>query len=224
MAQVCLFLLPAIGLLGASNAKLQAEPVKPGSNDRRVTLMVSTLLQREHVSKRELNNQISRRGFVNYLKALDPSKMYFLQSDVDEFTKHQDNLDDMLKDGDITFAYTVFQKFIQRVDERVKLVDEILKEKPDFTVEEEIVTDPDKTEYSKTDKDIHERWRKRIKLDLLGLKVEKKKVNIEPMERLHRRYTGFARRMGQIDSDDILEMFLTSLTTCLLYTSPSPRD
>lgn len=208
----CLF-LSALGLVGAASAPLFAEAPKPGGNDRRVTLMVSTLLQREHVSKRELNNQISQRGFNNYLKALDPSKMYFLKSDVEEFKKQENSLDDMLKDGDITFAYTVFQKFLDRVADRVKLVDQLLKEERDFTANEEVVTDADKIDYAADDKEVHERWRKRIKLDLLGLKADKKKVKMDPIERLTRRYHGFARRMNQIDSDDILEMFLTSITT-----------
>ena len=43
------------------------------------------------------------------MKPLDPMKLYFYQSDVDEFKQHQDELCDWISKGDITFAYTVFR-------------------------------------------------------------------------------------------------------------------
>ena len=53
-------------------------------------------------------------------------KVYFYQSDIDEFMQHKDELCDAIRKGDISFAYTVFRTFLQRVDERVKTVDELL--------------------------------------------------------------------------------------------------
>ena len=64
-----------------------------------------------------------------FLQELDPLKMYFYQSDYDSFAKDKDRLADLAQQGDISFAYTVYNTFLDRIDERVKMVDEILDRK-----------------------------------------------------------------------------------------------
>jgi carboxyl-terminal processing protease len=113
---------------------------------------------------------------------------------------------------------------MQRIDERVKLVDELLAEAPDYTVDEELVIDPDKLQFPKSDAEVRDAWRKRIKYDLLVLKAEKIEGK-EATDKLARRYHSFAKRMHQTDSDKLLEMYLTALTTAYdphtTYMSPS---
>ncbi len=165
-------------------------------------------------------------------------KMYFYQSDYDEFAKRKDELADQIQGGDLSFAYTVFNRFLDRIDERVKAIDKILATKQDFTIDEEMVVDKDAVEYPKTAEEAYERWRKRIKYDLLLLKAEKADAKAEgkadkteetaddktPEQRLHQRYHSFAKRMSQTDGDELLEMYLTALSTAFdphtTYMSP----
>ena len=100
-------------------------------------------------------------------------KVYFTQADVDAFDQRKDDLDDMAKRGDVTFGYFVFRKFLERVDERVRLVDELLKTAPDFTIEEELITDPELLHFAQNADEVREIWRKRIKFDLLALLADK---------------------------------------------------
>lgn len=203
---------------------LSADLVKPRPNDRHVANIVTTLIRREHLSKHPLDDEISERGLKAFLEALDPMKMYFLQSDVDEFMTRKDDLDDMLMDRDISFAYTVFERFLLRVDERVKLVNELLKQPFDFTADESLVTDPDAIPYARDGQEIQDRWRRRLKYDLLVLKGDKTEGDAA-IEKLRRRYQSFAKRMHQTDADELLEMYLTSITTSYdphtSYMSPS---
>lgn len=203
---------------------LSADLVKPRPNDRHVTSVVTTLIRREHLSKHPLDNEISERGLKAFLEALDPMKMYFLQSDADEFMRRQDDLDEMLMDKDISFAYTIFERFLTRVDERVKLVNELLGQTFDFTADESLVTDPEAIQYARDAQEIQDRWRRRIKYDLLVLKGDKTEGDAA-IEKLRRRYQSFAKRMHQTDADELLEMFLTSITTSYdphtSYMSPS---
>lgn len=192
----------------------QADPNGPQQADRQVTLAVSALLKREHLGRHPLDDEISERWLKTYLKTLDPFKVYFMQSDVDEFNQHKDDLDDWAKQGDIRFGYTIFKRFLERIDERVKLVDELLPMQHDFTVNEEMTTDPDATTYAKTPAEARDVWRKRIKYDLLVLEADKDKLEGKAaQEKLSRRYHSFAKRMHQTDSDELLEMYLTALTT-----------
>lgn len=191
-----------------------APATAPQPSDRQVTLMVTALMRKDHISKHPFDDEISHRGFDIFLKSLDPLKLYFNQSDVDEFAKRRDDLDDMVKKGDISFAYTVHKRYLERVDERLKLIGELLKENHDFTVEEEMVTDPELARYARDEKESRDRWRKRIKFDLLVLKGEKDKIEGQAaVDKLTRRYHSFARRMHQTDAEELLQMYLTSITS-----------
>jgi carboxyl-terminal processing protease len=190
----------------------RAELTGPQANDRQVTLVVTSLLRREHLSKLPLDDKMSQRGLDLFIKNLDPGKLYFYQSDVDEFAKERDNLDDQVKKGDISFAYTVFNRLLERIDERVAQVDELLGIEHDFTVDEELLADRDKLAFPRDADEMRERWRKRIKYDLLVLKSDKIEGQ-DAIDRLHRRYHSFAKRMHQTDSDELLEIYLTSITS-----------
>src|SRR5690606_30099494 len=98
---------------GAAIAELNG----PTANDRTVTQTVTTLLRSHHLSRHPLDDEISARTMDTFLKSWDPSKVYFYQSDIDEFMKLKHQLDDQIKAKDVSFAYTVFERFKQRVDE-----------------------------------------------------------------------------------------------------------
>ncbi len=226
-----------------------AELTGPAKDDRYVTLNVTTLLRREHLSKHPLDDEISQRCLRTFLKTLDPMKLYFLQSDIDGFSTKEFELDDLAKKGDISYGYTVFNTFLKRVDERVKTVDALVEAKHDFAVEEDIVTDAKLTTYAKTDDELTDKWRRRIKYDLLMQKAEKeaakndkdkkeqagekdkpgekieKLTDQEVRDKIKRRYHSFAKRMHQISNDELLEMYLTAMTTGFdphtTYMSPS---
>jgi carboxyl-terminal processing protease len=206
-----------LGLTVISSAACWAEDpaplVAPRAADRQITRAVTALVGGQHLSKHSLDDEISQRGMDQFLKSLDGMKLYFYQSDVDEFNKRRNELDDMLRGGDVSFAYTVFNTLLKRIDERLVMIDDLLKEDFDFTVDETLVTDPDKLTYAKTPEEAKARWRKRLKYDLLVLKGDKTLKGEDPKVRLKRRYASFARRMHQTDSDELLEMYLTSITT-----------
>jgi carboxyl-terminal processing protease len=189
-----------------------ADLTGPKRDDRYVILNVTTLLRREHLSKHPLDDEISQRAMKTFLKQLDPMKLYFTQPDIDEFSTKEFELDDLVRQGNVDIAYTIFNRFLKRMDERVKLVDELLNTQHDFTANEEMITDGKQAAYAKDDAEIRDKWRKRIKYDLLVQKSEKVEDE-EARAKLRRRYTGLAKRMHQIDSDELLEMYLTSVTS-----------
>src|SRR5688500_5897314 len=184
----------------------------PTNDDRIITVNVTTLLRREHLSKHKLDDEISQRALKTFLRQLDPRKLYFTQADVDEFTQKEFELDDLALKADVSMAYTIFNRFLKRVDERVKLVGELLGMEHDFTVDEEIVTDSDLTVYAKDDAALRDKWRKQIKFELLVQKADKT-VGEEAVAKLRRRYSSLAKRMHQIDNDELLEMYITALTS-----------
>jgi carboxyl-terminal processing protease len=208
-----LLVLASLALAAGAAVHLPAAlPQGPTAQDRQITRAVTALLRRGHLSGHPLDDEISRRCLKTFLKTVDPRKLYFYQSDIDGFQQSADKLDDMASQGDISFAYKVFGVLLERVDERLKVIEELLANEPDLTVDEEMVVDSDVLTYAKTPQEARERWRKWIKYDVLVLKSEGKNWQ-EARQRLTRRYQGIAKRLHQTDRDELLEMYLTALTS-----------
>src|SRR5438093_1271476 len=134
----------------AVEAKLVTEVTGPSANDRNVTRLVAMMMKREHLTKHPLDDEISRRALDLFLKSLDSRKLYFYQSDVDEFNHRRNDLDDMVANGDVTFAYTVFNRLLKRIDERLGTINQLLAGQFDFEADEVLVSDPDKLAYAAT--------------------------------------------------------------------------
>ncbi len=217
LAMVVLFACPAV----QADDTIKA----PSLRQRQVGKIVADLMQRRHLSRRALDTEISNRAFDLYLKMLDPTKSYFMQSDVDEFKAGKESISSNVQRGNFDFGINIYKRFLKRVDERTVLAMEFAKAEHDFTIKEEMVTDPDIAVYAKTEDDAKDIWRKRIKYNLLVFRGDeeldkedgedekkKKKKELSPSEKLVKRYASFGRRMHQTDTEDIIEMYVTAVT------------
>lgn len=180
--------------------------------DRQVSRVVASLMERDHLSARPLNNEMSARAFDMYIKNLDPLKLYFLKTDITEFTAVKEKLDDQMKEGKFDLAFAIYKRFLKRVDERIATALEWIDAEHDYTVDEEMITDRDEYDFAANEDEAKERWRKRIKYNLL-VETTNKESTTEPKEKLRKRYSSFGRRMHQTDNDDVIEMYITAVTT-----------
>lgn len=218
------------------------ETLVPTAQDRNIARLVGFAMNGNHYSGKKLNDEISERAFDLYIKALDPMKMYFYQSDIDEFSKFKKTIDESIMKGDVSLGFNIYNRFLERVDERLDLIqNKLLKETYDFTADDEMIRDKDLMQYAKTPEEAQERWRKRVKFDILMLKAEardKEKKRTEdtnsvsgkateedPIVRLQRRYSSLQKRMHQTSNDEVLETYLTAVTNAFdphsSYMSPS---
>lgn len=188
-----------------------ARPTEQTKNDERIAFLVSSMMNQQHLSKLALGDEVSQRAFEMFFKRLDAMKLFFLQSDVDQFMDEKLSIDDRVKRGDVSLGKRIFDVFMQRVEERVAAAQRYLEEEHDFTIDEEMVRDPDEATYAKSMEESNERWRKKVKLDLL-LEIADDVEHAEAVEKLHKRYRNILRRTEQTDNDELLEMFLSALT------------
>ena len=76
------------------------------------------LLVQSHYLNRPIDAEMSGKLFDEYLDSLDPRHLYFLDSDVKEFEPLRATLGDSLsKKGDVSPAFTIFNRLLQRIDE-----------------------------------------------------------------------------------------------------------
>lgn len=197
------------------------------STDKQTAEKVVRMLSTYHISQKPVDDEISKQLFKRYIDNVDSQKNYLFQNDIDGFDPYRTELDDLLRVGDVEFAYSVFKLYLQRLDERVDAVHALIDADYDFTIDESVVFDGDELDWCKTPAEMHERWRKRIKYDLLSLKLD----GTEPAkarERLHKRYRLLKNTMHQTEDFEIFEMYLTTLATCFdphsQYMSPQTLD
>jgi len=212
MPRLALRPLVLIAVLALMAVIVGAQAPVPQPEDQETAKIVVDLLERGHMARPVIDDDISVKWCDNFLKRLDPSKYYFLKADIDEFKKESRDLDDQIRDGDLGFAKKVFERFLKRADERFKVQSELLDQKHDFTVDEYLPDDADKLDHPSTVAEANERLRKKVKLDLLFAKVVEELNDAEALRKLRIRYKDRNRQAHQVDNSELLQIYLTTLT------------
>jgi len=177
--------------------------------------IISTFLN-EHVLYHEFDDTISQRTLNNLLSTIDPGKYYFYKSDVDEFTKRYDTLiDDLSKKEDFTFLDDIFGTYKKRVDEVNSIIDALLKQHYTFTEDETINLDSDKIPYAKDKKELQERWRKNVKLQLLNYQTSESLNEEQAKEKLKRKFYLNNKRIQEFDKAKQFSVFLNAFSMAL---------
>ena len=205
--------------------------------DKETAQLVAKMVPQYHLSRTKITDDVSSALLDGFIKDLDPQKLYFLESDIAKFEAHRTTLDDEIRDGNVAFAYEVFDTYRERLARQMEVAHHWIDESHDFSLEEYIETDGDKATWSKTTDALDDRWRRRVKYDLLQFKLDNeeavargdKDLPEDPMadarERLHKRYRNNKLMIDQYDSVDQLEIYLTALTQCFdphsTYMSPN---
>ncbi len=219
--------LAGLAMLISVSAVTAVDSATVTKDDGTTGRMVADMVSSRHINHPDIDDDLSERLLNRYVDVWDPQKLYFLQSDIDLFRTSSRKLDDQIRAGDVKFASTVFERYQQRMGERATLIGQLIDTEHDFSIEEEMVLDPDDHEWSKTEAELAERWRKRVKFDLLMLKLEDTEL-AEARTRLHKRYHRNRNLLKQTESHEVLELYLSSMTHCLdphsSYMSPQTLE
>ena len=193
----------------------------------RATQLITDFLGRYHYRKFELDDDFSAVIYENFLSTLDPSKSYFLATDINRFDKYRLSLDDALKSNNLIPPFTLFTTYRKRVSERVEYALQLIDRDFDFSKQEEFLIQREDANWPYTIEEQNDLWRKRIKNDVLSLRLAKK--NDEDIKStLAKRYKGVLKRSQQLDEDDIFQLYINSYATAIdphtSYLSPRTFD
>lgn len=222
---VLLLAIPVVTFADVSDEKSGPQALEPLPQQGLIEQLVATYATRLHYANRELDDALSQDIFKRYLDTLDPSKIYFTQDDIRSFEKYRTSIDDALKSGNVEPAYAVYRKLRERVLERIAYTDSVLADKPDLTRDETFEFDRTDADWATSASELDDYWRKRVKNEALGLILADKSWE-EARKTLDKRYDNFRRRVFQVNSEDVFEMFINSYVQTLdPHTSYfSPRD
>src|SRR5258706_6839925 len=153
-------------------------PITPGRTDGRIACVTANLLEQAHYSKQPFDRTVSSKFFDRYLETLDPQHLHFLQTDLAQFEPYRTNLGDMTitmrGEADTTPACAMFNRFMERLQQRVAYVDDLLKnEKFEFDTDERITINRHELPYPKDMSEAKKLWKERLRFEYLQERLGK---------------------------------------------------
>jgi carboxyl-terminal processing protease len=144
--------------------------------DKLLLELLTFVLEKGHYDPIALDDTFSAAAYKEYLNSLDPSKRFFIQSDIDEFSKYELQIDDMVLNKDLTFFELTYTRLIKRMEESRKIYKNILSKSFNFATNEKFNVDYEKHPFAKNDRELKDRWRKQLQLSVLSSITDKQKL------------------------------------------------
>lgn len=193
---------------------LSAAELAPTEQQSKVARTVARQLAVLHYARPPLDDSLSQVIWNRYLSDLDGQRLFFLASDIEGFSRWQLQMDDQLKTGTLTPGFTIYNRFQNRLRERLQFVLnelEINKKLFDFSGNETLVIDRKTAAWAKSTAELDQLWRLRIKSAALSLKLAGKS-NEETLISLKRRYKSQLSAANQTKSEDAFQTFMNAFT------------
>ena len=230
----------------ALNAAEQATKPDP-EKDKVLIYVLKNILTRGHFVAKDLNDDFSETVYNSFIEGLDPSKRYFTQKDLKEFSKYKYQIDNQLLKDDLSFYNLVYGRFLSEMKKAKTYYAALLKQPFDFNQNETIDLDYEKVPFAKNDNELIDYWRKQLKLQTLSRiqeqtqlqdeKVKKdknykiksfstleKEARAEVLKNMDELYV----RIEELENDDWFSTFLNSVVGAFdphtTYMSPNIKE
>ena len=152
----------ALILIGSSSSDID-NPDK----DKLLIEVISYVMQRGHYDPKDIDDTFSEHVFDNYIQGIDGQHRFFLQSDINNFKRYRDEIDDQIKEADVSFFNLTYDRLLIRMGQVKEFYGELLNDPFDFSLKDSINLNFEEIPYARTLNGLKELWRKRFKLSTL---------------------------------------------------------
>ncbi|KAA1183749.1 tail-specific protease [Rhizobium tropici] len=207
---LCLFLAiaPSAYALEAGSPPI----LTPLPQQAQAAHLSAEFLTRFHYRPVPLDDALSAKVMNRFIKSLDPDRIIFSQADIDKFMAGSTKIDDAINQEDLNIPFSIFNTYEQRVVDRMSYARSLLKQKFDFSVQEDYPLVRDKQPWPQSEAESNDLWRKRVKNDWLRLKLAGKD-DAAIRDTLDKRYENSLERAYKYKSDDVFQSFMDAYTT-----------
>ena len=189
--------------------------------------LVAQFVQKSHYNHVAVDDELSSKVLDFYIENLDRNRMYLLASDIEFFERYRYSIDDIVKSKPLDPVYEIFEVYQTRVRERLNYALLQLENEPNFLSDNEFQFDRSDEPWASDTDTLDAIWRERVVNDALSMAMED-----EPWEKiqevLSKRYTGFIKRLDQVNNDDVFERFMNTFAHAVdphsSYLSPRNAD
>ncbi len=196
-------------------AVAQLRELAPSADMRRAAQELSRQLEYGHYRNMRVDDALSEKLLDNYLKWLDPQRLYFLKSDVEAFSAWRHTLDNELLTGELKSGFAIYNRYQKRVAERLGYMLGLLRDpdwKPDFGKNEMLELDREAAPWPASEAELDDLWRKRLKNAMIS-QILDEKPREEIRNALIRRYETQLKRLDQTTAEDAFQAYMNALTS-----------
>lgn len=208
-------------------SSMQRGPLEVATAHRVASQLAVRFINGYHYHRDNLRDEVASRVFDQYFNMLDPAKAYFTVADIEHFARHRDHFEAAIRSADLEVAFEIFERYTERVTDRVSFAQTLLEAGFDFTVDEDYHFDRSEAAWASDEAQLDEYWRQRIKNDWLRLRLADQDDEAI-VETLTRRYTNLQRRVDELNSQDVFQFVMNAYTRSIEphsgYLSPRSVD
>ncbi len=211
--------LTALALLAISFATVSADTNTRASFkstpafEREVVGLVG-LLENYHYNRNGVRSADYAELIPDFMTELDGQRLFFLESDKTTLMGRYpakwlyNNLTSL---GKVDPAFEIFSLYEQRISSRVAWIQAELAKDIDLTTNETYTIDRTKSPWPATAAEADDLWHRRLKFDVIQ-EVLNKKPPEEARQKISKRYERMIKNLSELESFEITEMYLSSLT------------
>lgn len=217
---LALFVVAAVACSANPRVNLDDEKgiLRPNAKQEIIAKDLVNLLEKAHYKKVPFNDSLSAEVFNRFLEGLDQGKNYFLQSDIDSFEPYRKVLLNDLREGDLSAMFQIFNVYRKRSSERLNYAISQVSKPFDFTKDEVFVYNREKLPWFKNEAEANDSWRKRVKYDLLKLRLSstgKEGEEEKNRKTLVERYQNLLSQEKTMNNYDAFEMMMNAFTSAI---------
>ncbi|MGO4622216.1 carboxy terminal-processing peptidase [Ensifer sp. 2YAB10] len=207
------FLGAFLAIVQSAYAEVAPPPVlEPLKQQAQAAQLSAQFLTRFSYKPVALDDALSAKIMDRFIKSLDPDRVLFLQADIDKFMSERSEIDDAIRQKDLTIPFEIFNVYGTRVVDRMSYARDLLKQDFEFRTQESYSVLRENAPWPQSEAESNDLWRKRVKSDWLRLKLGGK-TDAAIRETLAKRYTNALDRAYKYKSDDVFQSFMNAYTT-----------
>ncbi len=190
----------------------EKKEITPDEKQIEVCRTVVNLVSNFNYKKVPLNDSLSQVVFDAYIKDLDPNKIYFTKEEIDAYSNYRNKFDDFLLFGDLNVPYSMFNDYIDKYLSRIRFViHQIDSQNYEFNGDEVFQYDRENSNWFTSTKELDDYWLKRLKYDLLNLKLTGSDFE-KSKETLKKRYENLLTQAEKVNSYDAFQAIMSAYT------------
>ena len=162
LIQLLVLILP-LGLIAAYKTYSEGQKAK----EEIVTELVVSGLKYAHYNNNKIDDEFSKKVYKTYIERLDYTKKFLLSSDIAQLKTYETTIDDEIQNRSSEFLDLSNRLITKRIKEAEAYYKEILKDKFDFTKDEDIELDDSKSNFKESKESLKESWKKALKYQVL---------------------------------------------------------
>ena len=171
--------------VAAASCSFTSKEFNDPNKDKLLIDLITYVLEKGHYDSKDMDDTFSEGVYEDFIDTMDPLKRYFLASDLEDFSVFKTEIDDQIRNKELTFFNLVYERYSKRLEESKDFYKDILATKFDYNIDESINVEYDELPFAKNKKELKERWRLQLKFSAISNYydlVEEKKISEEQKE------------------------------------------